>query len=75
MAWELINTNPFKDIEKVRGEWDKLWDTFYWGRPSERSHAGKEEWQPPIDVAETEGELVINVEIPGGSQRYRCLTE
>ena len=65
MAWELINTNPFKDVEKVRSEWDKLWDTFYWGRPPERSHAGEEEWQPPIDVAETEGELVINVEIPG----------
>ena len=28
MAWELINTNPFKEIEKARSEMDRLWDTF-----------------------------------------------
>jgi len=33
MAWELMNTNPFKDIEKARSEMDRLWDTLLFGRP------------------------------------------
>lgn len=65
MAWELMNTNPFKDIEKTRSEMDRLWDTFLFGRPNTSGLAEEDEWQPAIDVAETESELVINVEIPG----------
>lgn len=65
MAWELMNTNPFKDIEKTRSEMDRLWDTFLFGRPKTTWLAEEEEWQAAIDVAETESELVVNVEIPG----------
>jgi len=65
MAWELMNTHPFKDIEKARSEMDRPLDTFLFGKPKASGFAGEEEWQPPIDVAETESELVINVEIPG----------
>jgi len=64
MAWELMNTNPFKDIEEARSEMDRLWDTFLFGRPKTGGLA-EEEWQPAMDVAETENELVVNVEIPG----------
>ena len=65
MAWELMNSHPFKDIEKTRSEMDRLLDTFIFGRPRTSGPVGEEEWQPPIDVAETENELVVNVEIPG----------
>ncbi len=65
MAWELMNTHPFKDIEEARSEMDRLWDTFLFGRPKISGLAEKEEWQPATDVAETESELVVNVEIPG----------
>jgi len=44
---------------------DRLWDTFLFGRPNTRGLAEEDEWQPAIDVAETESELVVNVEIPG----------
>jgi HSP20 family protein len=65
MAWELMNTHPFKDIEKARSEMDRLLDTFLFGRPKTSRSTGEEEWKPPIDVAETESELIVNVEIPG----------
>ncbi len=65
MAWELMNSHPFKDVEKTRSEMDRLLDIFLFGRPKTGGAIGKEEWQPPIDVAETENELVVNVEIPG----------
>ncbi len=65
MAWELMNSHPFKDVEKTRSEMDRLLDTFLFGRPKTGGAIGEEEWQPPIDVAETENELIVNVEIPG----------
>ena len=68
MAWELMNTRPFKDIEKVRSEMDWLLDTFLFGKPK-TSEFAEEEWLPPVDVAETESELVVNVEIPGVDPR------
>ena len=65
MAWELMNMHPFKNIEKTRSEMDRLLDTFLFGKPKSRGFAEQEEWQPPVDVAETESALIVNVEIPG----------
>jgi HSP20 family protein len=65
MAWELMNTHPFKDIEKVRTEMDRLWDTFLFGRPREGGLEETSEWLPAIDVTETKNEFVVNAEIPG----------
>jgi HSP20 family protein len=65
MAWELVNTNPFREIEKVRSEMDKLWDTFLWGRPRKRGSEGEEEWLPAVDVTETKNDIIVNCEISG----------
>ncbi len=65
MASELMNTNPFRDIEKARSEMERFWDTFLFGRPKTSWPGEEEGWQPAIDVAETESELVVSVEIPG----------
>jgi len=65
MAWELMNTNPFKDIEKARSEMDSLLDTFLFGVPQKRDFWEEVEWLPAVDVAETKNEIVVNIEIPG----------
>ena len=65
MAWELMNTNPFKDIEKARSEMDRLWDTFLFGVPQEKDVWEEAEWLPAVDVAEKKNEIVVNVEAPG----------
>jgi HSP20 family protein len=65
MAWELINTNPFKEIEKARSEMDRFWDTFYWGRPQKMGFQEVQEWQPAVDMTETKNAIVVSVEIPG----------
>ena len=65
MAWELMNTHPFKDMETVRSEMDRLMDTFLFGVP-QRGDSGEEaEWLPAVDVAEMKNEFVVNVEAPG----------
>jgi len=64
MAWELMNSNPLKEIEKKRSEMDKLLDTYLFGKPRTGGFV-EQEWRPPVDISETERELVVNVEIPG----------
>ena len=65
MAWELMNTHPFKDIEKVRSEMDRLLDTFLFGVPQKRDLWEGAEWLPAVDVAEMKNEVVVNMEAPG----------
>jgi len=65
MAWELINTHPFEDIEKVRSEMDSLLDTFLFGVPQKGDSWEEAEWLPAVDVAETKNEVVVKVEAPG----------
>jgi HSP20 family protein len=65
MAWELINGNPFKEIEKVRSEMDRLLDTFLFGKPQKGAFQEQGEWRPAVDVTETKGEIVVNAEISG----------
>jgi HSP20 family protein len=65
MAWELMNTHPFKDIEKVRSEADRLMDTFLFGVPQEGDFLEEAEWLPALDLAEVQNEFVVKVEVPG----------
>jgi HSP20 family protein len=65
MAWELMNTNPFKDVEKARSEMDRLLDTFLFGRPQRRDFWEEVEWLPAVDMAETKDGIVVDAEIPG----------
>jgi HSP20 family protein len=64
MAWELAPWRPFRELEKMRREMDRLWDSFFEERPRRR---GEEigEWLPSLDVSETKGDLVVKAEIPG----------
>ena len=65
MAWELVNTHPFEDIEKARSEMDRLMDAFLFGVPQRGDFWEEAECLPAVDVAETKNEIVVNVEIPG----------
>ena len=65
MARELMNTHPFKDIEKVRSEMDRFLNTFLFGVPQKRDLWEGAEWLPAVDVAEMKNEVVVNMEAPG----------
>ena len=49
----------------MRNELDRLWDSFFDGRP--RVRIG--EWFPSIDVSETKNDIVVKVELPGMDQK------
>ena len=65
MAWELMNANPFENIEEARSELDRFWDAFLFGRPKASGLPEQGELQLATEVVETENKLVVSVEIPG----------
>ncbi len=65
MAWELTTWRPFRELDIMRGEMDRLWDSFFEGRPKVRFG----EWFPSLDVAETKNDIVVKVELPGMDQK------
>ncbi len=70
MARELTVWKPSKqlarlgDFEKMRREMDRMWNSFFEGRP--RLIVEEEgEWLPALDLAESSNEFVVKAEIPG----------
>jgi HSP20 family protein len=63
MVWELTPWKPF-EFDRMRREIDRLWDSFFEGRPGRK--AGEVgEWLPSLDVSETKNDLVVKAELPG----------
>jgi HSP20 family protein len=63
MAWEISPWKPF-EFERMRREMDRLWDSFFEGKPRRRGEE-RVEWLPSLDVSETKNEIVVKAEIPG----------
>ena len=64
MAWDVTPWKPFRELERVRREMDRLWDSFFEEGPKRRGEEAGE-WLPSLDVAETENDIVVRAEIPG----------
>jgi len=64
MAWELTTWKPLRELETMRGEMDRLWESFFEGRPGRR-RADEGGWLPSVDVSETKNDVVVQVELPG----------
>jgi len=63
MAWEITSWRPFRDLEKMRREMDRPWDSFFEKPITKTGEVG--EWLPSIDVAETQNDIEVKAEIPG----------
>jgi len=64
MVWEISPWKPFRDLERMRREMDRLWDSFFEGKPS-RKVEEVWEWLPSLDVSETKNDVVVKAELPG----------
>jgi HSP20 family protein len=65
MAWELVPFRPFRELESFRNEMDRLWDTFFEGKPRRRKAGEDAEWFPSLDISETKSDIVVKAELPG----------
>ena len=64
MAWEVSPWKPFREMERMKGEMDRLWDSFIETGPGRRRR-DKGIWLPSLDVSETKNDIVVKVELPG----------
>jgi len=64
MAWEIAPWRPFRELERMRREMDRLWDSFFEERPRRKAEEIGE-WFPSLDVSETKNDLVVKAELPG----------
>jgi HSP20 family protein len=64
MANTLMRTSPFRTLERMTKDVDRLWDSFFEEHPvrSEELWGGL---HPSIDLSETPDEFIVKAEIPG----------
>ena len=64
MAKDLALWRPFREMERMRREMDRLWDSFFEERPRLRmEEAG--EWMPSLDLSETDNDIIVKADLPG----------
>jgi HSP20 family protein len=64
MANELMEWRPFREISRLRGEMDRLWDD-YFGSGRRGLQGLQPEFAPAVDVKETDTQIVVKAEVPG----------
>ena len=60
----LVRWDPFRDLVSIQDELNRLFGRTFAGAETLRSGAGGG-WMPPMDVFETEDQIVAKVELPG----------
>lgn len=63
MVWEIAPWRPFRELDRIRREMDRLWDSFFERRPARVEEVS--EWFPSLDVSETDTDYIVKVEVPG----------
>jgi HSP20 family protein len=64
MKKELAPWRPFRELERMRREMDRLWESFFEERPR-RKIEELGEWGPSLDLSETKNDLIVRAEVPG----------
>ena len=64
MRETLVRWDPFRDLVSIQDELNRLFGRTFTGSEALRPSAGGA-WMPPMDVFETEDQIVAKVELPG----------
>lgn len=61
----IMRWDPFKEMEALRERMDRLFEDFF-GRTRALEETLRERgWLPPVDIYETEGEIILKADLPG----------
>lgn len=70
----LIQVEPFVELERMRRQVDRLLQDVF-PKPAIRDFAMPEwEWEPPVEMLETENEVVIRAVLPNLDPKYLDIT-
>jgi HSP20 family protein len=61
----IVRWDPVRELDSLQSDMNRLFDGFFQGRGA--SGNGRR-WIPPMDLAETEDELVLRADLPGLSE-------
>jgi HSP20 family protein len=61
----LVRWDPTREVDSLQSEMNRLFDTFFGGRPTNGSNPGIRRWVPPMDLVETDDHLVLRADLPG----------
>ncbi len=62
MARNLMTWDPFREVSLLRDEMERFFDSLSGRYPRERTEVI---WGPPVDVEETDEEIIVRAELPG----------
>jgi len=58
----LVRWDQNREVDSLQSEVNRLFDTFFGGRPA---NGGLRRWVPPMDLVETDEDLVLRADLPG----------
>ena len=61
----IVRWDPAPQLDVLQGDMNRLFDTFFQGRAGASSTNGGRRWVPAMDLAETDREFVLRVDLPG----------
>lgn len=61
----LARWDPFDDVLALRESMERMLEELWPWRPQRRLRAMPALWEPPVDLLETDGEVVFRAELPG----------
>ena len=59
----IVRWDPVRELDSLQSDMNRLFDGFFSGRTANGSARGR--WIPAMDLAETEGHLVLRADLPG----------
>lgn len=65
---ELIRWDPFKDLVAIHERLNKLFEDTLAGSRRLEAELLPTSWTPPVDIYETDKEIVLEIEVPGMTQ-------
>ena len=58
----IVRWDSGREVDSLQSEMNRLFDTFFGGRAA---NAGGRRWVPPMDLVETDENLVLKADLPG----------
>ena len=60
----MVRLTPFGGLREMQREVDRLFDEVFSRRPMRELTAGATEWEPAVEMYETEGEVIVKAALP-----------
>jgi HSP20 family protein len=70
----LMRLEPFGDVQKIRREVDRLFEDIFAGRPTYAPAPNGMQWEPPVEMFETDAEVVVKAVLPNIDPKHVDIT-